>query len=101
MGAESTPSPDAIMAQLGKILGSKQFRSSELPKKFLTFIVVKTLDGRADEIKEYAIGVDGFGRGEDFDPRIDSVVRVVARRVRDRLAEYYRHNGKGDSIVIR
>jgi eukaryotic-like serine/threonine-protein kinase len=101
MGAESIPSPDAVRAQLRKVLESKQFRSSELPKKFLTFIVVKTLEDQAAEIKEYSIGVDGFGRGGDFDPRIDSVVRVVARRVRDRLAEYYRHEGKSDSLVIR
>src|SRR5271156_707961 len=98
MGAESTQAPSAVRAQLKKIRGSKQFRSSELPKKFLSFVVLKTLENKAAEIKEYAIGVDAFGRGDGFDPRIDSVVRVVARRVRDRLADFYRHEGKEDSL---
>jgi hypothetical protein len=100
MGTESTQSPADVRAQLAKILGSKHFRTSELPRKFLTFIVSKTLENQAAEIKEYAIGVDAFGRGASFDPRIDSVVRVVARRVRERLAEYYRQEGKDDSLVI-
>lgn len=100
MGTESTQSPDAVRTQLTKILGSKHFRTSELPTKFLTFVVSKTLEDKGAEIKEYSIGVDAFGRGASFDPRIDSVVRVVARRVRERLAEYYRQEGKDDSLVI-
>jgi hypothetical protein len=86
---------------LNAILASRWFRSSQLQKQLLKFVVLKTLDGKADEIKEYAIGADAFDRGPDFDPRIDSVVRVVARRVRDRLAEYYRNEGKADSVVIK
>ena len=100
MGTESTESRDAIRAQLRKIVGSRLFRSSELAKKFLRFVVNKTLDNQTDAIKEYSVGVEAFGRGPDFDPRVDSVVRVVARRVRDKLAEYYRHEGKSDSLLI-
>ena len=90
----------AVRAQLQKILRSGQFKSSGLQQQFLSFVVEKTLDGSAGEIKEYAIGAEAFGRGEDFDPRLDSVVRVVARRVRDRLAEYYRTDGRDDPVVI-
>jgi serine/threonine protein kinase len=91
---------NAIRAQLHKVLHSRLFQFSELQRQFLTFIVGKTLDGAAAEIKEYSIGAEAFGRGVDFDPRIDSVVRVVARRVRDRLAEYYRGEGRDDPIII-
>ncbi len=93
--------PDhAVRAQLQKILRSGQFKSSELQQQFLSFVVEKALDGSAGKIKEYAIGAEAFGRGEDFDPRLDSVVRVVARRVRERLAEYYRTEGREDPVVI-
>jgi Tol biopolymer transport system component len=91
---------DQVRTQLKRILGSKQFRSSELQQQFLSFVVEKTLNGSGDEIKEYVIGAEAFGRGEGFDPRLDSVVRVVARRVRDRLTEYYRTDGKDDPMVI-
>ena len=91
----------AIRSQLKQVLDSKQFRSSELQRKFLTFVVLNTLEGRAAEIKEYSIGVDAFNRGSDFDPRVDSVVRVVARRVRERLAEYYSRDGQDYSVIIK
>jgi len=91
---------NAVRAQLQRILQSGQFKSSELQQRFLSFVVEKTLDGSADGIKEYAIGAEAFGRGQDFDPRLDSVVRVVARRVRDRLAEYYRSEGRDDPVLI-
>jgi hypothetical protein len=99
--AAPSPSSELVRSELNAILASRWFRSSQLQKQLLKFVVLKTLDGKADEIKEYAIGADAFGRGPDFDARIDSVVRVVARRVRDRLAEYYRNEGKADSVVIK
>ncbi|HZD48504.1 MAG TPA: hypothetical protein VE178_07145 [Silvibacterium sp.] len=95
----SVPS-DTVRAQLKRVLGSRQFQSSELQQQFLSFVVEKTLAGAGGEIKEYLIGAEAFGRGPDFDPRIDSVVRVVARRVRERLAEYYRADGQNDPVII-
>jgi len=94
------PAPELIRNQLKKILASRLFRSSQLQRQFLKFVILNALDGRSSEIKEYSIGADAFGRGQDFDPRVDSVVRVVARRVRVRLAEYYRYEGKADPIII-
>jgi len=58
------------------------------------------LSGREAEIKEYAIGVDVFERGEEFDPKTDPIVRVQAGRLRLKLAEYYSVEGKQDSIRI-
>lgn len=94
MGTEINPSPDLIQVQLNRIIASRSFRSSELQKQFLTFVVARTLEGKGDEIKEYVVGTEAFKRGADFDPRIDSVVRVVARRVRERLAEFIAMRGK-------
>ena len=59
----------------------------------------ETLEGRAGEIKEYVIGVAVY-RKRDFDPRIDSTVRVEASRLRRRLAKYYDDEGKHDAIII-
>ncbi len=95
----SVPS-DAVRAQLKRILGSRQFQASELQQQFLSFVVEKTIAGSGGEIKEQLIGAEAFGRGPDFDPRMDSVVRVVARRVRERLAEYYCADGQNDPVII-
>lgn len=91
---------DAVRDQLERVLASRQFQSSELQQRFLSFVVEKTLNGSADEIKEYTIGAEAFRRGKEFDPRVDSVVRVVARRVRERLDEYYRTDGQNDPVLI-
>lgn len=100
MATETNLFPDLIRTQLKRVLASKLFRTSELQKQFLSYVVRLTLEGKAGEIKEYAIGAEAFHRGADFDPRTDSVVRVVARRVRERLSEFYTDEGKTDSLLI-
>jgi serine/threonine-protein kinase len=57
------------------------------------------LAGRTN-INEYSIGVDVFGRDESFDPRIDPIVRVDARRLRAKLREYYDGEGAENPIEI-
>lgn len=92
--------PAAIDAQLQKILGSSVFARSRRLRDFLAYIVRETLEGRAGELKEYALGVAVFGRLQSFDPRIDPIVRVDAGRLRARLKEYYRHEGRNDPLCI-
>ncbi|HTM47555.1 MAG TPA: hypothetical protein VL285_02670 [Bryobacteraceae bacterium] len=93
-------SPPAIIAQLQKILGSSPFTRSRRLREFLAYIVQETLEGRAGELKEYALGVAVFGRLHSFDPRIDPIVRVDAGRLRARLKEYYRQEGRHDPLYI-
>jgi serine/threonine-protein kinase len=58
------------------------------------------LQGKGDNLKEYAVGVQVFGRESSFDPRTDPVVRVQARRLRARLERYYNEEGQNDQILI-
>jgi len=46
------------------------------------------------------IGRKVFDRGADFDPSIDPIVRVEATRLRSKLLQYYRTEGRHDSLVI-
>ena len=78
------PSAAAIRGQLTKILRSDTFAAAPALSRFLQHIVEHALDGAADSLKEYAVGVEVFGRGESFDPRTDTIVRVQARRLRAR-----------------
>ncbi len=91
---------ERVTAQLDRILGSKPFRQSERLKRFLRFIVLETLAGRGDRLKEFVVGAEVFERDTTFDPRNDPIVRVEARRLRAQLARYYREDGITDDVVI-
>lgn len=41
-----------------------------------------------------------FGRGPDFDPAVDAIVRVDAGRLRARLRDYYEGEGRNDPLRI-
>jgi Tol biopolymer transport system component len=93
-------SADAVRAQLTRVLRSSPFSNAPSLSRLLSHIVEQTLDGHADRLKEYSLGVDVFDRGDAFDPRIDTIVRVQARRLRSKLQEYYRRDGPEDPVVI-
>ncbi|HWB87385.1 MAG TPA: tetratricopeptide repeat protein [Bryobacteraceae bacterium] len=73
---------------------------SERMGRFLRFAVERTLDGKADQLKEYLIGVEVFDRKPSYDPRVDPIVRVEARRLRSKLAAYYAGDGREDPVLI-
>ena len=59
------PSSDEIRAQLDRVLASDEFANAERMSAFLRYVVERALAGESDHIKEYAIGVDVFGRNGD------------------------------------
>ncbi|HEY3741780.1 MAG TPA: hypothetical protein VGL53_18140 [Bryobacteraceae bacterium] len=89
---------DAIREHLAKVLASAEFQNSERLCRFLRFIVDAKLRGEQDRVKEYLIGNEVFDRGEGYDPRLDPIVRVEARRLRKKLEAYYEGPGSGDAI---
>jgi TolB-like protein/Flp pilus assembly protein TadD len=91
---------DAIEAELQKILASKVFARSQRLSRFLRFVSDQVVQGKTDSLKEYVLGVEVFDRRPTYDPRLDPIVRVEARRLRAKLLEYYRTEGAGDAISI-
>ncbi len=89
-----------IRAELDQILRSRAFIQSHRIRRFLQFIVEESLLGQPHRLKEYLIGLEVFDRREVFDPRVDSIVRVEARRLRGKLEEYYRNEGREDQVHI-
>src|SRR5689334_22110114 len=92
--------PGAVRSQLDRILASRVFLDAERASRFLSFVTKRALEGRANEIKESVIAIEAFARNSSFDPKCDPVVRVEARRLRDRLSAYYATEGMADSILI-
>ncbi len=95
----SIPAAD-IRTELEKVLRSAEFTRWPQLQRFLNFVVEEDLSGRGAQLKEYVLGVGVFGRPADFDPRLDSLVRVEARRLRSALKKYYASAGRDDPLVI-
>ena len=84
-----------IRDHLQELLASDLFAGSPKLRKFLEFTVERTLAGTGDSLKEYHLGVTVYGRPADYDPRVDPIVRVEARRLRAKLKQFYASSGDG------
>jgi len=89
-----------VLEQLDRIRSSNAFRQADRLQRFLSFVVIEALAGRGDNLQESLIGIEVFGREANFDPAVDPIVRVYARRLRARLHRYYRQEGPSDEILI-
>src|SRR5262249_43363559 len=86
--------------ELAVLLKSKTFVRAPLLSRVLSYVCEQYFLGKAAAVKEYSIGTQALGRGPDFDPSTDSIVRVMASRLRKRLVEYYAAEGAGHQIKI-
>jgi hypothetical protein len=69
-------------------------------QQLFQYLVSRALDGSTESLKEYTIGVEAFGRSQDFDPKTDTIVRVQIHRLRQKLREYYDTNDRTDPILV-
>jgi len=86
--------------QVERILHSETLRNSEALRRLLRYLADKSILGEADQLKEYTVGIDALGKPDDYDPRHDSVVRIQVGRLRQKLGEYSRSEGKDEPILI-
>ncbi|WP_199902499.1 hypothetical protein [Azospirillum sp. B4] len=100
MDSTRTPSPWAVREQVDRLRASPQFTGSERLLAFLHFVVEETLERGGGGLKEAVIGNAIYGREPPYDPRIDSTVRVEARRLRRKLEDHYAGAGRHDPVVI-
>jgi hypothetical protein len=87
-------------AEVAAVLGSETFRRAPKLSRLLSYLSDKYFEGCAGDIKEYTIAVDVMGRDTQFDPQLDSIVRVDAHNLRKRLRQYYATEGKDHELVI-
>ena len=94
-------SATAVRDQLARVVNSPGFVSSVRLCRFLTYIVNRTIDGEIDSLKEFSIAMEVFDRTSEYDPNIDAIVRVEARRLRGKLKAYYEEGqGTVDPVLI-
>lgn len=86
--------------QIDRILSSHSLHGSESLCKLLRYLADQSLGHPGAAPKEYQIATEVFGRPNDFDPHVDSTVRVQAGRLRGKLTEYYASEGADDQILV-
>ena len=91
---------EQFLLQVEKLANNRVLHGSESLCKLLRYLAKHALNHPGLPIKEYQIATEVFGRSEDFDPQLDSMVRVQAGRLRAKLSEYYNSEGAEDPVVV-
>ena len=86
--------PELLREQAAKIVQSGALGRSRSYARLLEFLVECALSGRTP--KELEIAMEVFGRGSDFDPSQDSMVRVYAHNLRQKLEHFYATTGRAE-----
>jgi hypothetical protein len=94
------PVPDEYLEQIDRLAGSPTLHGSESLCKLLRYLATHALTRPGVPLKEYEIATEVFHRPADFDPQLDSAIRVQAGRLRLKLAEYYSSEGAADPILV-
>lgn len=99
-----SPNSDIAMPEirdaLARVEGSKLFANSKRLTELLRFVVEAGLRGDTEGLKQTAIGIELYRRDPSYDPKLDGIVRTHARRLRERLREYYNSEGTEDPVEI-
>jgi hypothetical protein len=90
----------AILDEVERLTHSSVLHGSEALCRLLRYLADQAVLHPGLPVKEYQLATEVFGRPADFDPRMDSTVRVQTGRLRSKLAEYYPSAGSGDPIVL-
>lgn len=91
---------DARWALAQRVVRSPRFVRAAQLCEILLFIVRETILNPEEPIHECDIARHALGRGDDFNPVDDNVVRVRMVHVRRKLAEYFAAEGNTEQTII-
>jgi tetratricopeptide (TPR) repeat protein len=98
---EEAPIAADVPQELARVLASAAFAGAVAHQRLLRYLVEHQLAGRVEMLKETMLAIEVFQRPADrFDPRQDSIVRVEARRLRERLHRHYAQDGGGALTIV-
>src|SRR5262245_865391 len=98
--AGAAPAAVEVRAHTARLLASNDFPGSTRRRKLLEYIVDQTLAGRGERLKAYDLALSVLGRGADFAPRRDQIVRLEMAHLRRDLDHYYVNEGGAEPIRI-
>ncbi|MBU3664767.1 MAG: hypothetical protein FGM15_02645 [Chthoniobacterales bacterium] len=89
-----------VKAELDRIVGSPDFRASPRNRRFLEFVVLRTLTQPDSRISAYDVATQVFGRPDTFNPVKDPIVRIEAGKLRRDLETFYLKAGSRGRLRI-
>jgi TolB-like protein len=90
----------SVLRELSRTLDTGLDSASERQRGLLRYLVTEELEGRGPRIKAYTIATEALNRPADFDPQLDSIVRVEIGRLRQALELHYLTHGAGAPLTI-
>jgi pimeloyl-ACP methyl ester carboxylesterase len=87
-----------IRSQLERVVAGTMFASAGRMPALLRHLLEAELNGAARRLNQTSIAIDVFDRDAQFDPGVDSIVRVEMGRLRNKLREYYATEGRDDPV---
>jgi hypothetical protein len=94
------PETSNLTEAFDRLLASKTFSRSGQLKRLLIYLRDATISTDPSVWSETTIGANVFGR-RDFNPKLDTIVRVEMRRLRQKLDEYYAGEGAESPVRLR
>lgn len=95
-----TPTVEQVRSEAEKIMQTGPLARVNRARKLFHYIVDQTLGGNSKRLKQYSIATEALGRGTDFDPDTDPIVRLEASKLRRALDDYYLRSGSSDPVRI-
>lgn len=96
----TSPTPGEVLEQARRIASSSTFIGSDPTRTLLLYLAEHSARHPGESVKEIILASEALGKGAGYDPRTDSSVRVLASRLRSKLAEYYTQEGACDPLLI-
>ncbi len=94
------PEPALVREELQRLLESEVLRGQDSQRRLLEYLLEKSLEGVADQLKEYTVGLEAFHKPPAYDPRQEPSVRIQAGKLRQKLEAYYLTEGAADPVRI-
>jgi len=88
------------LAQIDRLCASDVLHGSESLCRLLRYLAQKETETPGAHVKEYQIATEVYGRPADFNPQVDSTIRVQAARLRSKINDYYSSQGLNDAVIV-
>lgn len=88
------------LAQIDRLCASDVLHGSESLCRLLRYLALKEIESPGAHVKEYQIATEVYGRPSDFNPQVDSTIRVQAARLRSKVNDYYSSQGSDDPVLV-
>ena len=88
------------LSQIDRLCASDVLHGSESLCRLLRYLAQKEIESPGTHVKEYQIATEVYGRPADFNPQVDSTIRVQAARLRSKVSDYYSSHGSEDAVIV-